>query len=370
VQVIATWAKRYHDRERVLRTDLGEDIISGPDSTLLLVASLFVSKIVDQWGRDITRDFKDLAGRRLQDLDRPDAPKRDLEVLSVSNDALGGHISSRVHDESSGDLAVSPDLTRGVISTVVDLVARLTDAEWPAPNNSAKLGHDELLVELNDLLFELLDNTFVHGRQRWGSGGHRTLMDQSIRLLRVGVLDSPADIVLKNTEPAGPVSKYLTRSLPAALPGDDRVIRLVEITLLDSGEGLHYWMSNPTSAPTGTPTFDEEVRATSETLLKYRGSRSDLYFRSGLGLIKAVQAISDVLGLVILRTGRLALYRDFAEVPLGKGDGDEGGLFSLDPQVAIFRDQRSKSGRPERMPPVAGTMYSIFVPIFLSKQAR
>ena len=73
------------------------------------------------------------------------------------------------------------------------------------------------------------------------------MVDPSVRFLRVVFTDSPTDALLRHTEKNGPLAEFLSSSLPAPL---------VEITFFNSGEGVHYWMANPSGRPT-TPTHSE-----------------------------------------------------------------------------------------------------------------
>ncbi|MEO8528239.1 MAG: hypothetical protein ABI435_04110 [Pseudolysinimonas sp.] len=278
------------------------------------------------------------------------------EITVVESDAIeASRHSKRVRDVESNPDAISTKAVRGLVDLVVGLVNGDREEGWPFA--TADLSRDALLDGLKDILFELFENAFIHGSQTI-IDGQPVLVERSLRFLRALCYSSNSELF--DLELESPLRTYVQHSLRADQPRSTQ-LRLLEITIFDSGPGVAFKHLDEIEKGS-TATFAEEVEAVAHALIKYNGTRSTLYFRSGQGLPRALAAISALRGFVRLRTGRVALYRDFAAKPLETGELGSDALFELKPELHVLEDWRG-DGAPREYTRAAGTAYTIVVPI-------
>jgi hypothetical protein len=124
-------------------------------------------------------------------------------------------------------------------------------------------------------------------------------------------------------------------------------MRFFEFTVFDGGVGLaRRWLGEPRA---NSMDLHEELAACLECLKKHRSTSRSAH--RGLGLAEVMSTLSSLRGFIKIRTGRLAICRDFANAPLG--DGDE--AITLD-------DFPSVNGGPTGLAHVFGTHYQIIIP--------
>lgn len=364
MQYLATWSYLCrHEVRHLILTGAAHDMTATELAEVdhVLIASLFADVVVDTSGRDITEDLRRASSVQLVRLDGY-ADLASERLLALSDDAFDGFQSSRIHRDSEFekqiDLAAMNDVADLLISSSVAASAgRLARVKSGEKDRD---GDRTTRQAFTDLLFELTDNTHVHGRQRRSPDdpGRREPIERSVRFLRVVRILADTGVLKGSTRASTPLGRYVSRSLPS-LRKDPDAIGIYEITFFDSGEGLAYWMTDPSDKSVWQIPFQAELEATAMSLVKSQGARSERFFRSGEGIYSAMDALSRLGGFVRVRTGRLSLYRDFAREPLGEDEG--GPLFDDVARISFFRDWTHGREISEASP-VRGTAYSIFIP--------
>lgn len=223
----------------------------------------------------------------------------------------------------------------GFVSLTRDLFARALKA---APTQHVgKSSIDEMGV----ILQELFQNT--HDWARSDSSGR--LFRRSVRGLTIERHSRTVKEVEQVTRHSGRLRHYLQANLDTP---PDR-IRLIELNVFDSGVGLaSRWLKE---APTIDWTLQNEFDACM-SCLKHRMSTAAEPGR-GIGLYRVLSCISGLKGLLRVRTGRLALYRDFAAKD----------ATAIDLEVPTLLDWSTGSTKLTEMPRVEGTLITALIPI-------
>jgi hypothetical protein len=200
-------------------------------------------------------------------------------------------------------------------------------------------------VGLASLLHELFRNTHDWARRderevRYGAGC-------SVRGIRIERHSFPLaeQEAMAAGQPA--LVEYLGR--PGLESTDDRR-RLVELTIFDSGPGIAA-RRVLALAGEGEKGSDLEGRALIDCLKKHISSSPDSL---GIGLHRAMRALSDTGAFLMVRSGRLSLHRDFLATPY-RPDTDKGEPFLLDWMAGI--------GGATARAPVAGAQITALIPL-------
>jgi hypothetical protein len=152
--------------------------------------------------------------------------------------------------------------------------------------------------------------------------------------------DDLSKVVADNPAIRGYFDAFTTRS-------EDERLRFFEFTVFDGGVGLaRRWLGESRAA---TMDLNEEFDACRECLKKHR-TTSKLAYR-GLGLAEVMSTLSGLRGFLKIRTGRLAIFRDFANSPLEDED-----------DAIRLEDFQSRSGTLTGLAPVFGTHFQIIIP--------
>lgn len=166
---------------------------------------------------------------------------------------------------------------------------------------------------LGRLFLELFLNTHEHGsrglvRSEWLKPGVRAIYTNGINLA-----NDDAEGMLKN-EPA--LAKYLK----AQAPNLDDKCRFVEISIVDSGLGYcRRWLADNEELDSVPPMTLEDEYKIFKRCFKFRQTSTGQGGK-GNGLPVVMERLTKLRGFMRVRSGRLALYRDFISAPYQPND--------------------------------------------------
>lgn len=193
------------------------------------------------------------------------------------------------------------------------VIKAMVDKSMEAPGGAKPLSGDKL-ESLGRIFYELFLNTHEHGRR----GVVRSeLLRPSIRILYVQGL---------NLDKVG--SSKITKNQPALQSYVDSVEfngmknkkRFVELGIVDSGLGYcGRWLADhPQYEPNYNPTLDEEYQIFKKCF-QFRQTSTQRDYK-GNGLPAVMEKLTMLGGYIRIRSGRLALYRNFIEFPYQADD--------------------------------------------------
>jgi len=211
-----------------------------------------------------------------------------------------------------------------------------------APPSTAHGGWIEQDVHnIATLLRELFQNTHDWARRDpSGRTLHRSI--RGFRLELQGVEMSALDAMSAEDQPLAEYVEHL-------LPHRGNRLRLVELTLFDCGPGLAAWRLADQDVQDPT-VMDEDEAVTSCLRTHFTSSHDNT---RGGGLHHVLGTLTDLNGFLRVRTGRLHLYRDFAQLPYDP-------VLSAD--EPFLQDWQSRLGiTPSAM--ASGTFYTVFFPL-------
>jgi hypothetical protein len=202
----------------------------------------------------------------------------------------------------------------------------------------ASLAANEAMESVGLFMYELFRNTDDHART--------AVTGQPIRLSARGMsitqLRGNPDEIKRTHCTYGPLSQYLDQR---AVTHDDGIMRIVEVAIVDSGPGLaRRYLQIPEYADLS---HSKERQATIDCFNKYRTTKAAPL--TGRGLNGTLLSLTTIKAFMIMRTGRIRLYRNFIEEPFETND------------TADLRDW-PHAGR-DTLEPAAGTTYSILFPV-------
>jgi hypothetical protein len=203
----------------------------------------------------------------------------------------------------------------------------------------------EHFYNCGSMLHELFSNT--HKWARTEIGGE--VVRNSIRGINSRVhLAVDMERQLQQEDTVSPIGRYLRNLGPAT----NRLL-LYEVSVFDTGPGLASRMKDKEISESEPP--EVEYSAIMECLKK--GMSSSGQIGRGIGLYKVLKTLTASKGLLLLRSGRMDLYRDFTEngFPLAGKTEDES-YFLLD----SFDTQITPKKR------IKGTLVTLLVPIFVA----
>ncbi len=159
----------------------------------------------------------------------------------------------------------------------------------------------EVQKHIGAIVHELFKNTDEHAREF--IGGAR--IDDSLRGVWVALHAKTGldDLRLAETRNSSPVKDYLERFPKTEESGEQAFL---EINVWDNGPGLASRWNN---CALSELSLQQEWEAV-QTCWLHRATTKDVE-RKGMGLYRVAKALSDCDGFLRVRTGRLALYRDF-----------------------------------------------------------
>lgn len=193
------------------------------------------------------------------------------------------------------------------------------------------------------ILYELIKNT-----HDWG----RTSVDNApLRPSVRGVLFTRLNVNLKGAIASAGGSPALESYVTSlGQRSRDEYVRFLELSVFDSGPGLaSRWLSKPL---TDDVTAVDELAACFSCLRKHKTTSGAA--NRGLGLYDVMRTLDELHAFMRLRTGRLALFRDFVASPLQADEQANG--------PTLF-DWHSASTVPTRLPQSTGTLFTIVIPL-------
>jgi hypothetical protein len=212
-----------------------------------------------------------------------------------------------------------------------------------APNYERDLG--PILKDLAVTLRELFINTHYHARHDGNGERYR----RGVRAITV----AQRNVALPDVDGFSGGLEPLRGYLNALKRVEDRqTIKLVELTVIDSGPGFAARMNGGELSEQAS--IERERELVQDCFLKNVTSITDQGY--GLGLTRILQALKARRGYLSLRTGRLALFKFFSP----EHDLQSSALTADDFRLqGIERaDGAATWGRP-----VAGTVVTILVPV-------
>lgn len=383
LQAIITWGQ--HGPKRRLATYLGQD----REATLrtlgrnecLLTACLFATEILDGGGEDITLEVKSLLPLVLRD--KADLPQKRSgqsvgsvrSIMAVDHMPLFAHPLSLYREASTYDDEpfviddqVKPkyylpglenrrrdelDSIRLPLSFKVCAMSQISDD--PALNEAA--------VPLGEIIFELFQNTHVHGRKMVDG----TAIEKSLRMIHIRAVEEQRNELLATEPGDGELQKYLM-NVPALAPinmsyrpvvenAPDDQLRFVVVSIVDSGPGIGPRESWTSGNQTAVLTAAENVAYVKAALAK-EGTTLGRPLR-GKGLYKVQSLLSMLGGYARISTGTTVTSRDFISRPFGAADStSDHWVFE-----SRFQDEEGRIG-------TSGTCITLVLPMYRLRALR
>ena len=336
VQALATWANGNQvSTLRTYATSEEDDQIIDLLRRLYGMSACALADRIETIARaDITSKARIAAMRRMTNLaaEAPTAISRGPQVEIVCADHLAISAPSSLYTfDDNGMPVVKP------LPAFLELVERTVLSKLLARsyrNNLPAQFENTLSVSL----YELIRNTDEHGRQDdLGNSRRKSLRGFQARKHTL-TPKSLSDI----TAASPPMARYCDRLVPARV--GNAQVQLIELSIFDSGPGM-------AASLTGKPLRDlapEDEREAVLRCFEKRISRKNTS-SAGLGLPNLANAMTSVGGFMRVRTGRCALYHDFANEP----SVDYGAPLEL----------RDGFNEPGQGAPVVGTLFTLLFPL-------
>lgn len=203
--------------------------------------------------------------------------------------------------------------------------------------------NQEIVDGLGSILFEL-----VHNTHDWA----RTDLDQcplrkSIRGILFTKFSLPTSGIPRAAGTNKGIAAYMTTL--SNRNSSDR-IRFVEMSVFDSGPGLAArWLAEPVSDALA---ISKEHEACIACFGKHTTTSHESY--RGLGLYDVMQTLNQLSGFLRIRTGRIAMMRDFISFPLNESERKSGPILPLAPE---------HEGRSNGLADTVGTIITMLFPI-------
>jgi hypothetical protein len=344
LQLIATWRRRCPRGELRAYVEAGsaEEQRRRVEGFMTTDHALFAwalsERLEDRTGRFDARGIaRELADKRLAAMSRVTKSERGNKVFLLCLDHERRFAAPEtLYQPAEGDEDETlPRSTEGFRSLASELRTAIGGKTRRARRGRQSSQDDGLAA----LLRELVRNTHDWGRRHPDTGAY----DRSVRGVRIELHNlGPTELRKATTEPV--LADYLTRTEPNK---GDR-LHLVELSIFDSGPGLAAWRLHETGHRATQPDEYDAVRA----CLRTHFSSSHESPR-GIGLHEVLGTITELGGLLRVRTGRMQLYRDFAKLPYDTAhDRDEPYLENWDTRSGVTA-----------APPVSGTFYTLLFPL-------
>lgn len=348
IQSINTWSRTTENRVLFLshsdKKDEIRDLIQRPHKFVAAMDSRSILKLENGEQVEVRKEVNAIAKSAIE-----------KQGLSLNGQQLGrlcwfafvDH-SSKGFDRnfyiasgSSNPEPRQPEQFTAVIGSMVKKAMQVAAGAKPLNENN--------LEYLGRIFYELFLNTHEHGtrgqkRSEWLKPGVRIIYVQAINLNEAG-----ARGVVQNQ----PVLKKYLQSVEKK-HGMEKKKLFVEISIVDSGLGLcGRWLADRDSNnKTVNPSIEDEY----SIFRKCFGFRqtSTLSDSKGLGLPSVMDRLTKLDALMRVRSGRLALYRDFMASPY---QSSENSMFS------DWKSGKSTDEELSSMPSVSGVSISLLIPL-------
>jgi hypothetical protein len=304
-------------------------------------------KVVTSEGIQVAqRDVRDQISRRLVSLDQrtPDMFVREDGYSAIS---IYGHPLEYEHWLFPEDYSTDARLRAAtqVSNWFEDIVPRMLPPEFVDRIDQSRRS------QLAAATFELLENTYLHGRKdEYAEPLNYGVCGLSMRLIRV-----PYDAKGFLSGAEGDVARYfLSRLMKDASDAG----LFFEVTVFDSGIGYHRWINAPCNDLPDIRKYrgKSEPETVQSCLLKHATSKTS--DGSGVGLSRVTRILKALFGFVRIRTGRTCYYSRLDQGPDGKPLvlGDQAAV--MEPAVAL------RDWFPGReLPEAQGTSVTICIPL-------
>ncbi|WP_010487474.1 hypothetical protein [Pseudomonas sp. S9] len=199
-------------------------------------------------------------------------------------------------------------------------------------------------IGIGELLAELANNTDQHGRSDYAKG-------RSPRSVRAIVVNS--HLIQTGVDASGicgeqnSIASYIESVRPRK-----KTLSLLEISVFDSGPGIY--RSFPKSQD--FPSLEEESELVTNSFKDGITSKPN-GIGVGRGLDRARKILNDRQGFLSVRTGRLAMYRDYKANPIVEQADTEA------PDIQLFDEVTNHQNIFTEMSEVEGVSYTILVPL-------
>ena len=304
VQAITTWSNLHEQAVvRTFATSLDDPQLLRLARKLYGTAGIAVADEV--LSRDRTISLKSVALQMARDrlkrmaVERPEQVSRgpQTEILCVDHLALS-HPSSLYTNGESGEPEIR-DLP-AFRSLVRELI---TEKLIPSPYRQTLPPNFERAIAI--ALHELLRNTDEHGR----TDDAGNLRRKSIRGFQARKHSLTPKSLREIAATSPPLANYCGGLMPARR--DNAHVQMIEISVFDAGPGL---ASSLLGKHMQGIDVEEEREAVLGCFVKSVSRKNAS--SAGLGLPNLVAALSSVDGFMRVRTGRSAMFSNFAEAPV------------------------------------------------------
>ena len=359
IQLIATWSQSLQAgdlRTYVPPNDAKDEILNrlvGSDHGL--VGILMAKRVVDRSGTDITRAARTAAIQRLQRINQTSYRRRGSSDLILAAD----HTSQRqpMALYATANRSGQPEVEVGGQRMFGAVARRMVDTSTVGQSR-----HPQLIAQtetIAKILKELFSNTHDWARNDAASGND---ILPSVRAIRAEGVSYPEAKMRAIAHGSPPLGTYLmgqnrhqrSDDLPTPMH------RFLEISVLDTGPGLTA-RSLRQQGLTSSTTIDDEYTATLRCLSKHSTTSTNLdtIKRRGIGLHLVMECLTQLHGFMRIRTGRLALYRNFRTNPYLPDTGDAPSVFDWETNSRVLTQHSW----------VSGTLISILLPTYWETEA-
>lgn len=357
-QLVITWAKRSERGNLSLPLSCDDEQIAEQLRRFHkrpggLVASTMAKSVGSLDGRDLTSDSIASARSQFEQYRRKDSPQMSLfpesDLAEPAIPSFGKSVFLPCSDSrrsgkipqlyfSNGELR-----DKSQVRSVIDEVIRKLSHNEVDPKNRITPFTPSAMRDLTVVLYELFDNTDKWAITNW--------QGRPVRPSTRGIYFSLHDHAsIRQEDTCGyrkPLSNYLSHD---RLSSDS--VQFLELSVFDSGPGMaSRFLERPISS---SDTADDELKAIEGCFAK--GATSSKNIRRGFGLYNVMKSLVSLEGFLLVRTGRLFLFRD----SIARGLGFKESVF-----WNALSDWDSMSNKPSLNPKLEGTVFTILLPIGL-----
>jgi hypothetical protein len=351
IQLLFTWAKQ-HPRGRLWLKfagsdeDLARSIDKYSNRAFGFVAMLMASEILTVDGQDCRKLAYKSCESRVDQLvaSVENSSSGDQNMEAVLSSAVFGHRTFLPCVDHSSKSNISPFYHPNGSFRQRSEFRRFANVLIERRTHHFVEENAETLSGLGSILYELMHNT-----NDWATTeADGTTLRKSIRGILFTHLYLPKSSIQKAAGNHAELSEYM-HSVESRNPNE--TIHLAELSVFDAGPGLAgRWLALNENNDTDVVTSEHE--ACVNCLGVHRTTSSDSY--RGVGLFDVMQTLNRLSAMVRVRTGRIAMFRNFIANPLANSEIEAG------PSLPLSKEHH---GRPEGLSQVAGTTFTIMFPL-------
>jgi len=354
-QLIVTWARRRTPgtlRTYVPGTTAGQIDASSSrlsavetlaESDHGLLALLMSSRVVDVKGESLLGLTTAAASETLAKAGQVATAKHGRKVALFVADHRANNAPFALYQPISSHVARPAVRTRDEFGSLANELLKVIGLGASSDKPSI-----EQQQALGTVLYQLFKNTHDWART---SADDRNY-ERSVRILRSEYVADSLPMHLKHAQGDTGLQTYLKHDQHKGEPrfgAKTDMRRFLEVSILDSGPGLAARALQ--SQNIVAPSLAQEHEALIVCLKKHMTSSQHPGRGNGLHVVQ--ELMTELRGYMKVRSGRLAMVRDYVRDPYTRKDAAEPWL----------RDWRSGSAQPTDLAPVAGTFISFIIPI-------